>query len=51
MLGMVLNQLDTRDLRRHAIYSQKYYNRYYAADQAESVALDHPDELPPAALN
>jgi succinoglycan biosynthesis transport protein ExoP len=51
MLGMVLNQLDTRDLRRHAIYNQKYYNRYYAVDQAESGVLDRPDDLPPASLN
>jgi succinoglycan biosynthesis transport protein ExoP len=51
MLGMVLNQLDTRDLRRHAIYNQKYYNRYYAVNQAESAALDHRDDLPSAPLN
>ncbi len=51
MLGMVLNQLDTRDLRRHPIYNQKYYNKYYAVNQAESGALDHGDDLPSAPLN
>jgi capsular exopolysaccharide synthesis family protein len=51
MLGMVLNQLDTRDLRRHAIYNQKYYNRYYAVNPAESGALDHRDDLPSTPLN
>jgi succinoglycan biosynthesis transport protein ExoP len=51
MLGMVLNQLDTRDLRRHAIYNQKYYNRYYAVNPDEPGPLDHRDDLPSAPLN
>lgn len=51
MLGMVLNQLDTRDLGRHAIYNQKYYNRYYAVNPDESGPFGHRDDLPPAPLN
>jgi len=51
MLGMVLNQLDTRDLRRYAVYNQKYYNRYYAVNPEESAPTDHRDNLPPASLN
>jgi capsular exopolysaccharide synthesis family protein len=51
MLGVVLNQLDTRDLGRHAIYNQKYYNRYYAVNSVESGPFDHGDDLPSAPMN
>jgi succinoglycan biosynthesis transport protein ExoP len=51
MLGMVLNQLDTRNLGRHTIYNQKYYNKYYAVNPDEFGPSDHRDDLPPAPLN
>ena len=51
MLGMVLNQLGTRDLRRHDLYYQKYYDSYYAVDLADAGVLEPRDNNPPAPLN
>jgi Mrp family chromosome partitioning ATPase len=48
MLGMVLNQLGTSDLRRHDMYSQKYYDKYYAVTPADAAELkqDHHPSVP-----
>ncbi|MFZ2087365.1 MAG: polysaccharide biosynthesis tyrosine autokinase [Desulfobaccales bacterium] len=32
MLGMVLNQIDTREVGRQNLYNQKYYDKYYSAN-------------------
>lgn len=50
MLGMVLNQVGTRDLRRYAYY-HKFYDRYYAEKQVKNAALDHQDDFPSVHLN
>jgi capsular exopolysaccharide synthesis family protein len=51
MLGMVLNQLATRDLRRQDLYCQKYYDRYYAANQNDVHGLGHRHDHPSLPLN
>lgn len=51
MLGMVLNQLGTRDLRRHDLYYQKYYDKYYAVDPEETILPESHDHHPSAPLN
>ncbi len=50
MLGMVLNQLGSSDLRRHDLYYQKYYDKYYAVNPSE-FGPEHRDEHPTAPLN
>lgn len=55
ILGMVLNQIGTWDLRRHALYHQNYYqdyyNKYHAAKDAEFTRLEPQDKLPSVPLN
>jgi polysaccharide biosynthesis transport protein len=51
ILGMVLNQLGTRDLRRHDLYSQKYYDRYYGADQNDVGEFGHRHNDPSLPMN
>lgn len=50
MLGMVLNQVGTRDLRRYAHY-HKFYDSYYADKPAETAALEHQDDSSSLHLN
>jgi capsular exopolysaccharide synthesis family protein len=50
MLGMVLNQVGTRDLRRYAYY-HKFYEHYYADQPAETCALEHQDDFPSIHVN
>lgn len=50
MLGMVLNQVGTKDLRRYAHY-HKCYEQYYADKQVETPALEHQDDFPSVHLN
>ena len=51
MLGMVLNQLGTSDLKRHDLYYQKYYDRYYAVNLTDSAIQEHRDDQPSVPLN
>jgi capsular exopolysaccharide synthesis family protein len=51
MLGMVLNQVGTRDLRRYNYYHPKYYDSYYAGNQIISTELEHREDIPSAPLN
>jgi succinoglycan biosynthesis transport protein ExoP len=51
MLGMVLNQIGTNGLRRHDMYYQKYYDRYYAVKQTDSGGLEQRDNHSSAPLN
>jgi len=50
MLGMVLNQVSTNDLRRYAHYN-KLYDKYYGEQQVETTALEHQDDFPSVHLN
>jgi Mrp family chromosome partitioning ATPase len=51
MLGMVLNQVGIRDLRRYAHY-HKFYDQYYEIKQTDTAAREqHRDELPSVPLN
>jgi polysaccharide biosynthesis transport protein len=50
ILGMVLNQVGARDIRRYALDHQDY-DDYYAEKQAQPPQLAHQDEAPRAPLN
>ena len=51
MLGMVLNQVGLRDLRRYA-HHHKFYDKYYEIKQTETHALEkNTEELPSVPLN
>ena len=50
MLGMVLNQFGSSDLRRHDLYCQKYYDKYYAVNPSD-FGPEHRDEHPTVPLN
>jgi polysaccharide biosynthesis transport protein len=50
ILGMVLNQVSARDIRRYAL-DHRDYDEYYAENQAQSPQLAHQDEGPRAPLN
>jgi succinoglycan biosynthesis transport protein ExoP len=51
MLGMVLNQFGTRDLRRHDLYYQKYYDKYYAVNPEDTSFPESQNHHPSAPLN
>jgi succinoglycan biosynthesis transport protein ExoP len=51
MLGMILNQVGTRDLRRYEYYHQKYYDSYYAGNQVIPAEIEHRENITSAPLN
>jgi len=50
MLGMILNQVGTLELRRYPYY-HKFYDRYYGDKPGETAALEPRDEFPSVPLN